>query len=68
MPASHASLIYATEPLLTSLFALFVPAWLSRMAAVNYPNETVGARLLLGGGLVIAANLLVLWHASKKDS
>jgi hypothetical protein len=26
----------------------------------------MGAHLLLGGGLVIAANLLVLWQASKK--
>lgn len=66
MPASHASLIYACEPLLTSVFALFVPAWLSRMAAVNYPNEIAGAHLLLGGGLLIAANLLVLWQSSKQ--
>ncbi len=66
--ASQASLIYACEPLFTSVFALFMPAWLSRLAAVNYPNEVMGAHLLLGGGLVIAANLLVLWQASKKAS
>jgi drug/metabolite transporter (DMT)-like permease len=63
--ASHASLIYACEPLITSVFALFIPAWLSSLTAVNYPNEVIGAHLLLGGGLVIAANLLVLWQASK---
>jgi drug/metabolite transporter (DMT)-like permease len=68
IPASHASLIYAAEPLITSVFALFIPAWLSRLAAVNYPNEAVGGRLLLGGGLVIAANILVLWRASRKHS
>jgi len=65
MAASQASLIYACEPLITSLFTLFLPAWLSRLAAVNYPNEVIGAHLLLGGGLVIAANLLVLWQAAK---
>jgi drug/metabolite transporter (DMT)-like permease len=65
LPASQASLIYACEPLITSLFTLFIPAWLSRLAAVNYPNEVIGANLLLGGGLVIAANLLVLWQAAK---
>jgi len=65
LPASQASLIYACEPLITSLFTLFMPAWLSRLAAVNYPNEVIGAHLLLGGGLVIAANLLVLWRAAK---
>lgn len=68
MPASHASLIYASEPLMTSLFALFVPAWLSRMAYVNYMHETLNSRLLLGGGLILAANLLVLWPPSKKYS
>ena len=65
LAACQASLIYACEPLITSVFTLFIPAWLSRLAAVNYPNETIGARLLLGGGLVIAANLLVLWRAAK---
>ena len=68
IPASQASLIYAVEPLLTSVFALFVPAWLSRLATVNYPNEVIGAHLLIGGGLVIAANLLVLWQSSKKKA
>ena len=67
LPAAQASLIYACEPLFTSFFALFMPAWLSWLAAVNYPNEVIGAHLLLGGGLVIAANLLLLWPASKKD-
>jgi hypothetical protein len=66
MPATQASLIYACEPLLAGGLVLFVPAWLSRLAAVNYPNEVVGGHLLLGGGLVIAANLLVLWQASRK--
>jgi drug/metabolite transporter (DMT)-like permease len=66
MSATQASLIYACEPLLASVLVLFVPAWLSRLAAVNYPNEVIGAHLLLGGGLVIAANLLVLRQASKK--
>ena len=62
IPASQASLIYAFEPLIASVMALFIPAWLSQLAAVNYPNETIGPHLLLGGGLVIAANLLVLWR------
>jgi drug/metabolite transporter (DMT)-like permease len=60
LPAAHASLIYAAEPLITSVFALFLPAWLSSFAAVNYANEVIGWHLLIGGGLVIAANLLVL--------
>jgi drug/metabolite transporter (DMT)-like permease len=66
LPATQASLIYTCEPLGASVFALFVPAWLSTMATVNYPNETISPHLLLGGGLVIAANLLVLWRSSSK--
>jgi len=37
--ASHASLIYACEPLITSVFRCS-SAWLSRLAAVNYPTKS----------------------------
>jgi drug/metabolite transporter (DMT)-like permease len=60
LPSAQASLIYAAEPLLTSVFALFLPAWLSGFASVNYANEVIGWNLLIGGGLVIGANLLIL--------
>ena len=68
VPATQASLIYGFEPLGASIFALFVPALLSRLVAVNYPNETIGSHLLLGGALLLAANLLVLWKSSKKPA
>jgi drug/metabolite transporter (DMT)-like permease len=67
MSASIASLIYASEPLLTSGFALFVPACLSRLANVNYTNEILGSSLLLGGGLILAANLLAISVAAVYD-
>jgi drug/metabolite transporter (DMT)-like permease len=57
--ATEAGLIYCVEPVLTSVLALFVPAWFSVWAGINYPNETVTTRLLLGGGLVTAANVLL---------
>jgi len=65
LPASHASLIYAAEPLITSVFALFVPLWLSRWAGIEYANETLSGHLLFGGSLITAANLLVLWPARR---
>lgn len=68
LPAFQASLIYACEPLFTSLFVLFLPAQLSQLAAVHYPNEVIGWHLLLGGGLVVAANLLVLCRGVQKGS
>ncbi len=57
--ATEAGLIYCVEPVLTSMLALFLPAWISVWANINYSNETLTARLLIGGGLVMAANVLL---------
>jgi drug/metabolite transporter (DMT)-like permease len=57
--ATEAGLIYCFEPVFVSLIALFLPAWLSGLAGISYPNETATWSLLLGGGLITAANLLV---------
>ena len=57
--ATEAGLIYCVEPVLTSLLALFLPAWVSIWANINYANETLTARLLIGGCLVTAANVLL---------
>jgi drug/metabolite transporter (DMT)-like permease len=63
--ATHASLIYCCEPLFTSVFALFLPALLSALAGTAYANEKLTTHLLLGGGLITGANLLVLAYSSK---
>jgi len=55
----EAGLIYSVEPVLTSILALFLPACISMWAGIHYANETLTARLLIGGGLVTAANVLV---------
>jgi drug/metabolite transporter (DMT)-like permease len=65
LPAAEAGLIYCAEPLFASLFALFLPRWLSAWADLEYPNEVVTPHLLIGGGLITAANLLV--QISVKD-
>jgi drug/metabolite transporter (DMT)-like permease len=57
--ATQAGLIYCVEPIFASLFALFLPALFSAWAAVPYANEIVTARLLVGGGLITAANVLI---------
>ena len=59
VPVTEAGLIYGAEPVFASLFALFLPAWLSRWAALNYQNEVVTPYLIVGGGLISTANLLV---------
>ena len=57
--ATEAGLIYSVEPVLTSVLTLFLPAWISIWANVSYPNETLTSRLLVGGGLITLANVLL---------
>lgn len=59
--ATTAGLIYCTEPVFASLVALVLPAWMSTTLHIHYPNETLTTALLLGGGLVLTANLLIQW-------
>jgi drug/metabolite transporter (DMT)-like permease len=65
MTATEAGLLYCTEPVFTSLFALFLPAWFSRWSGFDYPNEVTSVSLLLGGGLITAANILIQLQPAK---
>lgn len=67
IPATQAGLIYCCEPMFTSVFALFLPAYLSRTMQINYPNEVLTLNLLLGGGLVTVANLLAMWKSARSQ-
>lgn len=57
--ATEAGLIYCIEPIFGSAMALFLPAIFSVWAGINYPNETATWTLLLGGGLITLANVLL---------
>jgi hypothetical protein len=57
--ATEAGLIYCIEPVCASALALFLPAWFSMWAGIHYPNELLTSRLLIGGALVTAANILL---------
>jgi hypothetical protein len=56
--ATLAGLIYCVEPVFTSAYALFLPGLLSAWAGIRYANETLTPHLLVGGGLILAANVL----------
>lgn len=56
---TEAGLIYCIEPIFASIMALFLPAWFSQWAGFAYPNETATWMLLIGGGLITAANVLI---------
>ena len=62
--ATRAGLIYCAEPVFASLFALFIPAIFSQWAGIDYPNETLTTNLLIGGGLITGANILILLEAT----
>jgi drug/metabolite transporter (DMT)-like permease len=58
--ATQAGLIYATEPVFASAWALFLPGWFSTFAGLAYENERLSWQLYAGGGLILAANLLLI--------
>ncbi len=58
--ATQAGLIYATEPVFASAWALFLPGWFSRFGGFSYANEHLTWQLFAGGGLILVANLLLI--------
>jgi hypothetical protein len=68
LPAPEAGLIYAAEPVFASVFALFLPVWLSRFAGIEYANESATVTLLTGGGLITLANVLIQVRAARPGS
>jgi drug/metabolite transporter (DMT)-like permease len=57
--ATEAGLIYCIEPVCASALALFLPACFSVWAKINYPNEQLTSRLMVGGILITIANVLL---------
>ena len=66
--ATEAGLIYTTEPAFTSVFVLFLPAVLGKFVGEPYPNETMSSSLLTGGGLILAANVIMQWKRPPSRS
>ncbi|RYD36724.1 MAG: DMT family transporter [Verrucomicrobiaceae bacterium] len=61
VPATEAGLIYTTEPVFTAGYVLFLPTLLGSFVGESYPNEVVTVRLVTGGLLILAANVLMQW-------
>lgn len=57
--ATEAGLIYCVEPIFASVMALFLPALFSAWSGIDYPNEVATWTLLVGGGLVTLANVIL---------
>jgi len=66
--ATEAGLIYCIEPIFSSLMALFLPAWFSACAPIDYANERATWTLLVGGGLITLANALLQLRPPVRES
>lgn len=56
----QAGLIYATEPIFATLWALFLPGWFSALGGFSYGNENLGGPFFWGASLILGANVLLL--------
>ena len=65
--ATEAGLIYCVEPIFGSAMALFLPAMFSVWAVIDYPNESATWMLLVGGGLITLANIIVQLKPPAKE-
>ncbi|MGL4400998.1 MAG: DMT family transporter [Luteolibacter sp.] len=61
VPATEAGLIYTTEPIFTAIYVLFLPTMLGSFIGGTYSNESLTAPMLIGGSLVVVANVLMQW-------
>lgn len=59
--ATEAGVIYTTEPVFTAVYVLFLPAMLGSFIGAAYPNESLSPELLIGGTMILAANILMQW-------
>jgi drug/metabolite transporter (DMT)-like permease len=66
--ATEAGLVYCAEPIFGSVFALLLPALFSAWTLITYPNETATWTLLVGGGLITAANVLIQLKPGQKPA
>ena len=64
---TEAGLIYCIEPIFSSLLALWLPAWFSAWAGVDYANERATWALLVGGGLITVANVVIQLKPPAED-
>ncbi|MGB7324909.1 MAG: DMT family transporter [Rubripirellula sp.] len=61
LSAVQAAVIYTSEPFFASTWAMFLPGILAVLCSVPYVNESFSSPLLVGGVLILTANVLALW-------
>ncbi|MCE3018468.1 MAG: DMT family transporter [Pirellula sp.] len=64
--ASQASVIYSTEPLFASLWAMILPGVIASFIPLIYQNESATWQLIVGGLFILAANVIALWPSKSE--
>jgi drug/metabolite transporter (DMT)-like permease len=62
----QAGLIYASEPVFATVWALFLPGWYSGLSGITYANEVIGAAFGVGALAIVAANVLIALQAKPE--
>jgi len=62
VPATQAAVILAFEPVFAAAFALFIPGWIAQLTGSAHQNETLTQSLLIGGGLILLANVVLQFN------
>lgn len=65
--STEAGLIYTTEPVFASCYALFLPGIIASLMGHPYANESLTIKLIIGGSLIIVANLIVILAMKKRE-
>ncbi len=66
LTGTQAAVIYTTEPVFVTLVAMFMPGMISLLGVIAYENETLAVEQVVGGGLILLANVLALWPDSSR--
>ena len=66
--ATEAGLLYGIEPVFASLFALFLPGFISAHSQLKYPNETLTLQLVVGGAIIVLANVFLQLKPPPKQA
>lgn len=64
--ATEAGLLYSFGPVVAALAEVFIPAQFSRWVGIDYRNQPITVTLLVGGGLILAANALIQFWPQEK--
>ncbi len=67
LTATEAGLIYCLEPVFASACALVLPGLFSRWANIDYPNEVPALAMIVGGGLITAANVAAQFSTASSS-